>query len=76
MSENTPVNRSHSGVHQYGGVGSGDFKDLARDFNGSSAGIKGPNIFAVDNSGGSGQAKQLNAPSLMTSGSPAFGLPE
>lgn len=56
MSENTPVNRSHSGTHQFAGLGTGDFKDLAKgnDFNGSAAGIKGPNIFAVENSGGSG----------------------
>jgi len=78
MNENTAVNRSHSGSYKFAGLGSGDFKELksGNDFNGSAVGVKGPNIFAVENSGGSGHAKAFTTPGHMTSGSPAFGLPE
>jgi len=71
MGENTHINRSHSASRKFTGLGSGDFS-------GSAPGAKGStNIFAVDNSGGSGQAKaSYNAPGFLASGSPAFGLPE
>ena len=67
ISENTPVNRSMSGSHKFQGLASADYN--------ASGAAKGNNIFAVENSGGS-QVKAFTASGHMTSGSPAFGLPE
>ena len=62
-SENVPANRSHSGSNKYSGM----------DFGGS-GNKSSNNIFAVDHSAGT--SKVFTTTTHMTSGSPAFGLPE
>ena len=73
--ENTPGgNRSHSGSHKQYGSAQAKAEYGGMGMNASAGATGKTNIFAMDHSAGSNV--QAFTTSHMTSGSPAFGLPE